>query len=83
MKALILRGKRRGDIVEVSQFCNDWFALEDDNKPYLPTSLAFRHVDMQKIMTSENPGMLFEWFVVRHCINTIHPEYDYTFKRKK
>jgi hypothetical protein len=40
MKALILKGKGHGKIVEVNQWCNDWFSIGDneivshENNPY-------------------------------------------------
>lgn len=76
MKAMIKRGKYAGLILEVRQWCNDWFTLEpgeDTNlseterikimtKPFSPSSLFFTSKGMQEILENKNNGMLLAWF---------------------
>jgi len=62
MRALVLRGKRKGKVVEISQWCNDWFTVMDSADIYSPTSLAFSKEDMKTIKEHKNNGMLFRWY---------------------
>lgn len=71
MKALLIKGKFKGQQVEVSQWCNDWFSVDIDignlvirRKIVSPTSLAFSYYDIEKIRNHDNNGMLFEMFYV-------------------
>jgi hypothetical protein len=62
MKAMKTKGLRKGELVEVYQWCNDWFSIEDDaGGIVLPTSLAFDDAGRDIIMESEY-GFLFNWF---------------------
>ncbi len=86
MKALILRGKNRGDICEVHQFCNDWFMLEHANpevanKPFWPSSLAFTVEGMDELKTRTDTGMLFHWFEPK-TTKRDYGRFIYTFKRR-
>ncbi len=80
MKALVLRGKRKGKIVEINQFCNDWFSDVGGNI-YSPLSLAFTPEDMDIIIKS-NCGMMLAWFQITEA-STMGNRYIFTFKRKK
>lgn len=62
IQALILRGKNKGKVVKVSQWCNDWFTIMDSGDIYSPTSLAFVRKDMKRIKEHNNNGMLFRWY---------------------
>lgn len=78
MRAVITRGKYKGYVCEVSQWCNDWFTLDPrDNKklsdeqrmdimrkPFSLSSLAFTYADIREIKEHKNNGMLFAWFQV-------------------
>lgn len=78
MKVVITRGKYKGYVCEVSQWCNDWFTLDPrDNKkllekqqmdimrkPFSPSSLAFTYADIREIMAHKNNGMLLAWYQV-------------------
>lgn len=81
MKALKLRGKNRGQEVEISQWCNDWFSLMNGDI-VSPSALAFKLKDFKIICDHKNNGMLFRWFEPAvspaWCGNFI-----YTFKKKR
>lgn len=77
MRALVTRGKFKGKVFDVSQWCNDWFTLvptegvypltekeyiEIIRRPFSPASLAFTVKDFEKIVQHNNNGMLFEWY---------------------
>lgn len=88
LQAIILRGKHKGEVFEVSQWCNDWFMLESDipevaRKVFSPTVLGFNEETFQYIKNHENNGMLFEWFaaVSIHTLKGVG-DFVYTFKRK-
>lgn len=92
MKALILRGKHKGRLEEVSQWCNDWFTLNSDNRdicvqPFLPSSLAFTITGLFEIQDHKNNGMLFAWFEPMTMAKPHGVEgaenYRWTFKRRK
>ena len=93
MKALIIRGKYKGIIAEVGQYCNDWFTLdtgtEIDTKPFSPSSLAFNYKDLTTILEDKSTGIMRGLFkpdmyrgeVDRHEKNG--PNFNWTFKRIK
>lgn len=62
MKAMILNGKERGKVVEVLQWCNDWFKTDDKKEIYVPTALAFNAQDFETIVKHKNNGSLFVEF---------------------
>ena len=67
IKALIIKGKGSGKIVEISQWCNDWFTVnhEDPNimrQIYSPSSLVFTVAGIDTIIQSakkKQAGTLF------------------------
>lgn len=56
--AILLRGKRKGETVEIHQFCNDWVMLED-GKIVSPASLEY-DLDEIKRLLKEDTGMMFQ-----------------------
>jgi hypothetical protein len=64
MKALVRIGKDKGKIVEISQWCNDWFSatVEDKAKIFSPSALVFTHEGMKEILAHKNNGMLIGYF---------------------
>jgi hypothetical protein len=78
MKALITKGKGHGKIVEVLQWCNDWFSIEPGGI-VSPEKLAFTPNDMKIILTHNNNGTLFMEYKMISSQNT--GEYMFTFKR--
>lgn len=76
MKALILKGKHKGKIVEVSQWCNDWFTLSPTvydgctvqeandicRKPMSPSSIALTFKGIAEVIEHDNNGFLFKLF---------------------
>ena len=76
MKAIIKKGKYKGEIVKINQWCNDWFTVDPrDNtnlsekqqidiirKPLSPSSLFFTAEGMKEILEHKNNGMLLNWF---------------------
>ena len=86
MKAIILKGKNKGKVVKISQWCNDWFTVDTgtmmDVKPFSPASLAFTVDGMSEILSHGNNGMMLTWFET-----TPSPawtgKYIFTFKKRK
>lgn len=83
MRAVILKGKYKGFICEVSQWCNNWITLDPRDskrlseqqqidimrKPFSPTSLAFTYAGIQEI--KNNPcGIMFKLFEI--CMTKKH-----------
>ncbi|HSG32224.1 MAG TPA: hypothetical protein VLB82_11855 [Thermodesulfobacteriota bacterium] len=76
--ATILRGKKAGQTVKISQWCNDWVTGQLPNgsvKAFTISALKFTPEEFRAILFHENNGTLLEEF---------EPNYDtYTFKRKR
>lgn len=84
MKALILKGQFAGKEAEISQWCNDWFTLQEyTHQPLSPSSLAFTSRGMKIIREHKNNGVLFEEFEVVGAPKPIHKQYRYTFRKKQ
>lgn len=61
--AILRRGKRKGELVKIHQFANDWVYL-DDGTIVNPTSLQYSLEEMDRIFKDENKGMwdqLWKW----------------------
>jgi len=58
--ANILRGKRKGQTVEVHQWCNDWVMA--DGEIFAVTQLQFTEEEFQRIKDHNNNGTLFREF---------------------
>jgi hypothetical protein len=91
MKALILRGKHKGEEVEIGQWANDWFTLstgnvEIDRKPMSPTSLAFTYESIRKIRKAKGIGMFNALYVAgmvgRPTSSPSGNLYIWTFRRR-
>lgn len=87
MKAYI---KHVNTVARVTQWCNDWFSLEHENKYiskkiYWPSDLYFRPKDMKKIINHKNNGLLFSLFRAEKVIvgapSVKGERYCFTFKR--
>lgn len=81
MKAIIIKGKNKGKLVEISQWANDWFSLED-GRILSPTMLGFTAKDFRIIREGKNNGIIFALYAV---VST-KPEfgvYAFTFKKLK
>ena len=87
MKVIILRGKRKGEIAEVSQWCNDWFTLEDESKVYSPSALLFDAEGMKEIKSHNNNGILFGLYEIymneRHGRLIDRKLYILSFRKRK
>lgn len=62
--AIIRKGKRKGLEVKISQFCNDWFSLEDGSI-VTPTMLTFspKEIEMiEKHRKEEDTGIMFDLY---------------------
>jgi hypothetical protein len=81
MKALVTKGKYKGQTFEVSQWCNDWVSLEN-GQVVSPTQLAFKAKDFRVIREHKNNGLLFGWFEVKLSPSWCE-SYIYTFKKRK
>lgn len=82
MKAVIRRGKQKGQVVTVSQWCNDWFSIEESAKIFSPTALAFDIIGMGQIYVHKNNGVLLQRYEMIFC-QPILEIYHYSFKRRK
>lgn len=63
--ALMLRGKEKGNNVELGQWANDWVTLKHSGMPVNPTSLSYTLKEKNEIEASElnnNNGMFFSWY---------------------
>ena len=58
--ATILRGKRKGEVVEIHQFANDWVSLEDGTI-LSPTSLEYTYAECLRISRDRGKG---DWHYV-------------------
>lgn len=56
--AIILRGKEKGKVVEINQWCNDWVTVEGSAKVFPVSGLQFTRIEFNRILTSENLGMM-------------------------
>lgn len=83
MKAVIRRGKQKGQVVTVSQWCNDWFSIEESAKIFSPNGLAFDLGGIGQIKDHKNNGVLFERYDMTILGDPILEPYHYSFKRKK
>lgn len=89
MRALILKGKYKNTICEVSQWCNDWFMLNSETvdiarKPFSPSSLGFTVEDYQEIKKHKNNGTLFSEFeAITKTYKEMPMPFMITFKRRK
>lgn len=92
MKALILRGKHKGKVVKISQYCNNWFSIDSDDvalatKPMSPLSLLFTFEGQREIRRHPNTGVMFQLFEIfldiGHCQSIGDDVFTYGFKRRK
>lgn len=89
LRAIILRGKYKGLICEVSQWCNDWFKLESEDsdisrKAFKPSSLGFDENTMDRIKTHENNGTLHRQFRIATSPSwAIQQGFTWSFKKNK
>lgn len=58
--ATILRGKRKGETVQIAQFANDWVSLED-GAIISPTSLSYTQEERERIDRDQGKG----WWAYR------------------
>lgn len=71
--ATILRGTRKGEEVEIVQWCNDWFSV----KPHgiiRPTNIKLTAQEAIRVTNHKNNGLMFSLFELRE---------DGTFKRMR
>ena len=61
--ATILRGKRKGEVVELQQGCNDWFMLPDGTILH-PSSLRLTPEEV-KTVRGWDTGEMFELYELR------------------
>jgi hypothetical protein len=62
--AKILRGKRKGENIEIHQFSNDWI-MDTNSKIHNPTSLEFTDEEIKRIKADKHTGMLFNIFELK------------------
>lgn len=70
-RARILRGKRKGEVVELHQYCNDWASLKDGSviglgsiECDIPTTIHFMNQQLEdsKEKTSRRMGQMFRMY---------------------
>ena len=61
--ATILKGKRKGQVVKLSQWCNDWFSTMD-GAILSPTNLELTDQEFQSLFKTDTGIMLglFDYF---------------------
>ncbi len=74
--ATLIRGKRKGEVVTIKQWCNNWVSVEggDFYAIVSPTSLQFDHKEMMAILLHNNNGTLLEEY---------EATFDLRFKKRK
>lgn len=64
--AVIIRGKRKGERVIISQYCNDWVTADSEDGSrtdvFSITALQFTYEEMYQILTNDNQGILLQEF---------------------
>jgi len=86
MKAVIARGKDKGKVVSVSQWCNDWFSVTVEGRPKIvsPNTLIFSDDGMHEILHHKNNGnllFLFEPVESNYQVTVEGESFIVTFKR--
>lgn len=79
MKAYHSRSKK---IVEIHQWCNDWFMLKT-GKMVSPSGLMFKDDDFLTILHHSNNGIMLGIFEPVTNMRRAYQDYLYTFKRRK
>jgi hypothetical protein len=69
--ATILKGKRKGEVVELHQWCNDWVSLADGTVMSV-TNLHFIPKEIERLRESNSGTLFFEFTLA-----------DGRFRRKK
>ena len=74
--ATILRGKRKGDHVKITQWQNDWISGDTEGGPevFLPTNLQFSIAEMEEILESSKNSFFLKIY---------EPTKDLRFKKRK
>jgi hypothetical protein len=62
--ANILIGKEKGKKVKISQWCNDWISVKENNKIYRITQLSFTQTELKTIKSHKDNGFMFEVFEI-------------------
>ena len=57
----IIKGKDKGKIVKIIQFCNDWFTA-DNGKVYSVFQIQLTSEERFKVANDNNTGMMFDRF---------------------
>lgn len=75
----------RGKLVEVMQWCNDWFSIELDGRPKIvsPSTLLFDYDTHQLVLKHKNNGIMLKIFEPVTNVKRGVGEYLFTFKRRK
>lgn len=74
--AVVRRGNRRGQKVEISQWCNNWMSLADGTI-CAPSTLAFTVEGIRMIESNKNNGTLFDEFHACSINGNSYPESRY------
>ena len=87
MKAYVKKGKLKGKLVTIHQYCNDWFMVEEQHNPMTPTQLMFTQNDMLEMAkNNESAGQMFFWyepfFDMKNTILVEENVYAYSFRKR-
>lgn len=58
--ATVLRGKLKGSVIKIHQFCNNWI-MSEQSKIFSPTSLEFSDEEIEQLKSGKS-GVLFDLF---------------------
>lgn len=61
----ILRGKDKGRIVEISQWCNNWFTSKE-GKVYSVLSVQLNPIEMLNVFRHKNNGYMLERYELQY-----------------
>lgn len=69
----ILKGKFRDKKFTLSQFCNDWFTIQESNKVFSITNAKFTKEEFDLILShKKDTGLMFNMFRVDLVKRTFH-----------
>jgi hypothetical protein len=63
--AIVLRGKKKGKTIKLSQFANDWITDQDNNVYHL-TSVLFTDKEIKLMQSAQYIGSMFDEFETRN-----------------
>ena len=64
--ATIIRGKNRGKDAVIRQWCNDWFNVDVEGKPFIvsPLSIKLNPKEIIDVANHDDNGIMFRLFTL-------------------